>query len=128
MFLVSRFFPVYFVQIFTRDQAHVNLAIWGIKTFTLGIIPLSLQYVFVDGLTALGRTKTALALSIFRKSSYVAFTILIPALFSAKHAFYAEPISDIMCACITSIVFVLVFSKHLKAREYAANTIIATSE
>lgn len=127
MFLVSRFFPVYFVQIFTRDQAHVNLAIWGIKTFTLGIIPLSLQYVFVDGLTALGRTKTALVLSILRKSSYVAFTILIPRLFTAKHAFYAEPVADIICACITSLVFLLVFSKHLKARENTAINIITTT-
>ncbi len=120
MFIVSRSLPKYFVQIFTREQELVNLSIWGIKTFTLGIIPLSLQYVFVDGLTALGRTKTALALSVFRKSSFVAFTILLPTLFAAKYTFYAEPMSDILSACITSIVFFLVFSKHLKARELSA--------
>ncbi|WP_313133833.1 MATE family efflux transporter [Anaerocolumna sp.] len=128
MFLVSRIFPLYFVKIFTRGQAHINLSIWGIKTFTLGIIPLSLQYVFVDGLTALGRTKTALALSIFRKSSYVAFTVLLPTLFTAKHAFYAEPLSDIICACITSTVFLLVFSKHLKAREISARETVKTDK
>ncbi|MEM1485734.1 MATE family efflux transporter [Oscillospiraceae bacterium PP1C4] len=121
MFLVSRIFPIYFVQIFTREQTLVNLSVWGIKTFTLGIIPLSLQYVFVDGLTALGRTKTALALSIFRKSSYIAFTLLLPTFFSAKHVFYAEPMSDILSACITSSVFLLVFSNHLKAREISVN-------
>jgi putative MATE family efflux protein len=117
MFFVSRTFPKYFVQIFTSDQTLINLSIWGIKTFTLGIIPLSLQYVFVDGLTALGRTKTALALSVFRKSSYIAFTIILPIKFAAKHAFYAEPLSDILSACITTTVFLLVFFKHLKARE-----------
>ncbi len=128
MFLVSRIFPIYFVKIFTRGQTHINLSIWGIKTFTLGIIPLSLQYVFVDGLTALGRTKTALALSIFRKSSYVAFTVLLPTLFTAKHAFYAEPMSDIISACITSTVFLLVFSKHLKAREISVKETIKTDK
>lgn len=117
MFFVSRTIPKYFVQIFTSEQELTNLSIWGIKTFTLGIIPLSLQYVFVDGLTALGRTKTALALSVFRKSSFVAFTVLLPTLLTAKHAFYAEPFSDILSACITTTVFLLVFSKHLKARE-----------
>lgn len=120
MFFVSRTLPQYFVKIFTSDQTLTNLSIWGIKTFTLGIIPLSLQYVFVDGLTALGRTKTALVLSVFRKSTYIAFTILLPTLFAAKHTFYAEPISDILSACITTTVFLLVFSKHLKAREVSA--------
>lgn len=117
MFLVSRIFPIYFVKIFTKEQALINLSIWAIKAYTLGIIPLSFQYVLVDGLTALGRTKTAMALSVFRKSSFVAFTILIPTLFEAKYAFYAEPISVIICACITSTVFLLVFPQHLKARE-----------
>lgn len=117
MFLLSRIFPIHFVHTFTREQTLVDLSVWGIKAFTLGIIPLSFQYVFVDGLTALGRTKTALFLSIFRKTSYVAFTVLLPILFTAKHAFYAEPMSDILSSCITSTVFLLVFSKHLKTRE-----------
>ncbi len=117
MFLVSRVFPVHFVHIFTREETLVDLSVWGIKTFTLAIIPLSLQYVFVDGLTALGRTKTALFLSIFRKTSFVIFTVLLPALFTAQYAFYAEPMSDLLSSCITSTVFLLIFSKHLKARE-----------
>lgn len=117
MFVVSRIFPKYFVQIFTSDESLINLSTWGIKTFTIGIIPLSLQYVFVDGLTALGRTKTALTLSIFRKSSFIAFTLILPTIFAAKFVFYAEPISDILSACITTVVFLFVFSKHLRARE-----------
>ena len=109
-------FPVHFVHIFTREQTLVDLSVWGIKTFTLAIIPLSLQYVFVDGLTALGRTKTALFLSIFRKTSFVIFTVLLPALFTAQYAFYAEPMSDLLSSCVTSTAFLFI-SKHLKARE-----------
>ncbi len=116
MFLVSRCIPQYFVKIFTTDTALTQLSIWGIKAFTLGIIPLSFQYALVDGLTALGRTKTALFLSLFRKSSFVVYTIVLPALFVAKSAFYAEPLCDIISAILTTIVFLKVFQKHLDAR------------
>lgn len=116
MFIISRFLPNVFVDIFTGDATLQKLSIWGIQTFTIGIIPLSLQYTFVDGLTALGRTKTALVLSVFRKSTYILFTILLPMHFVAKSAFFAEPISDILSAIITTIVFLKVFHKHLEMR------------
>ncbi len=116
MFLVSRSIPQYFVKIFTTDTSLSQTSVWGIKVFTLGIIPLSFQYALVDGLTALGRTKTALALSLFRKSSFVVYTLLLPALFTAKSVFYAEPLCDTVSAIITTTVFLKVFSKHLDAR------------
>lgn len=116
MFLVSRSIPQYFVKIFTTDTSLSQLSIWGIKAFTLGIIPLSFQYALVDGLTALGRTKTALALSLFRKSSFVIYTIFLPAFFTAQSVFYAEPLCDIISAILTTTVFLKVFRKHLDAR------------
>lgn len=116
MFIVSRSMPQYFVTIFTNDPTLSKLSVWGIKAFTLGIIPLAFQYALVDALTALGRTKTALVLSLFRKSSYVVFTIALPALLTAKSAFYAEPLCDTISAILTTIVFLKVFYKHLDAR------------
>ena len=98
----------------------MQFSIWGIRVFTIMIIPLSFQYVFVDGLTALERTKTALALSIARKSMYVAGTILLPLFFSAEAAFYAEPVSDGISSVISTCVFLLILDKHLKRREQAA--------
>ena len=57
MFLVSRIMPQYFVRIFTDNPEYEELAVWGIRAFTLMIVPLSFQYVIVDGLTALGMTR-----------------------------------------------------------------------
>ena len=54
MFFVSRFLPQYFVQLFTGEEEYMQFSIWGIRVFTMMIIPLSFQYVFVDGLTAPG--------------------------------------------------------------------------
>ena len=117
MFAVSRFVPELFAGMFIDDAEGIKLAGWGIRTFTLGIVTLSFQYVFVDGLTALGRTKTALAMSMFRKASYVVSAIGLAYTVSARASFYAEPLVDIVCSGITSLVFLRVFDGHLKKRE-----------
>lgn len=114
MFLISRVAPQYFVRIFTDDPEYENLAIWGIKAFTLMIVPLSFQYVIVDGLTALGMTKISLGMSLFRKSLYFAATCILPLWFAAKNAFYAEPVADGTSACLSCIIFFFIYRKYLR--------------
>lgn len=114
MFLVSRILPQYFVQIFTDNARYRELSIWGIQVFTLMVIPLSLQYVFVDALTALGMTRLSLSLSLFRKIVYFVMTCVLPIVFAAKSAFYAEPLADGAAACLTSLVFFVIYRKYLK--------------
>lgn len=117
MFLLTQIAAPYFVMIFTRQGELSQLAIWGIRVYTIGAIPLSFQYVLVDGLTALGRTKTALGLSLFRKIGYVILTLVFPAVMTAKAAFYAEPVMDVLSAMMSTVVYLLVIGKHLKQRE-----------
>lgn len=117
MFLLSRIVPEYFIRIFTKDALQLQLCTWGIGVFTLMIIPLSFQYVFVDGFTALGRSKTALVLSLWRKGDYMLFTIVLPIFFGAKSAFYAQPLTDGIGAVMSTIAFLLIFRKHLEKRE-----------
>ena len=111
MFVLSRIVPQYFIHIFTKDPLQLELCTWGIGVFTLMIIPLSFQYVFVDGFTALGRSKTALFLSLSRKG-----TILLPIFFGARSAFYAQPIADGIAAIMATVGFLLIFNKHLEKR------------
>ena len=113
MFVLSYIVPEYFIRIFTTDPELVQLSIWGIHVFTLLIIPLSFQYVFVDGFTALGLTRVSLVLSLWRKGDYMLFTILLPIFFGAKSAFYAQPLADGIAAVMSTIAFFLFFQKHL---------------
>lgn len=116
MFVVSRIVPGVFISIFTKDPALMDLCTWGIHVFTLMIVPLSFQYVFVDGFTALGNSGAALFLSLFRKADYMFFTILLPVFFGAKSAFYAQPIADGIGAVMSIAAFFLIFNRHLKKR------------
>ena len=117
MFMVTRLFPDFFVSFFTDDPELMGITVWGIKIFTMGIIPLSFQYCLVDGLTALGRIKTALCLSMQRKGMYLFLTFLIPALYTAKDVFYAQCISDFVASTISTTVYLLVFERHVRRRE-----------
>lgn len=119
MFLISRILPQYFVYLFTKDSDLIQLAVWGIQVFTMAVIPLSFQYVLVDGLTALGCCKTALTLSLFRKSSFVVFTLILPVIFTARHTFYAEPLADLISSILTTIVYLLMINRCLHKRETA---------
>lgn len=114
MFILSRLIPQYFVRIFTDNPEYTALSVWGIRAFTLAIIPLSFQYVFVDALTALSLTKTSLFLSLFRKSNYFLATCIIPFFFTAQAAFYAEPYADFVASAVSSIMFFLIYRKYLK--------------
>lgn len=114
MFLVSRLIPEFFVQIFTSDPEYRELAVWGIRVFTMMIIPLSFQYVFVDSLTALGMTGKSLALSLFRKSLYFLSTCLLPAVLTANACFYAEPVADGVASVVSTVVFFFVWKKYLR--------------
>ena len=116
MFVLSQFIPQWFVCLFTSDPAYKELSVRAIHIYTLMIIPLSFQYVFVDGLTALERPKTGLALSIFRKCLFVLSAVLLPRFFGAQSAFFAEPVSDGISSVISSVVFLLIIERHLQKR------------
>ena len=116
MFTVSRFSAEVFARIFVSGADEIELAGWGIRTFTLAIIPLAFQYSLVDGLTAMGRTKTALFLSMFRKISYAVLIVVFAYAFGARNAFYSEPVMDLIGGIMSTTIFMLVFEKHMRSR------------
>lgn len=118
MFVISRVAPQYFVLLFTQNERAVRLAKWSIQAYTLGIIIMALQYESVDALTALGQTKVSLFLSLFRKFTFVAMTLLLPILFSAQATFYAETVADSVCGLLSFYVFTNIL-KNLHFYEYS---------
>lgn len=115
--LFAQTVPVYFVRIFTKDPAYVELAAWGIRVFTLGIIPLAAQYMVVDGYTGIGIAHIAIFLSMFRKVVYLTSVLLLPMLFDVTALFYSQAISDFVGTTVSMIVYGLTIRKILERRE-----------
>ncbi|MEG2098142.1 MAG: MATE family efflux transporter [Pseudoflavonifractor sp.] len=108
-----------FVRLFTSDGLLAARSLRYIKIFTLGIIPLAVQYALVDQTTAMGHLRLSLFCSLLRKAVFLAATILLPVLIVADAAFFAEPICDILCSMVTVGLFLHFFPRILQEREQA---------
>lgn len=117
MFVIAQTVPQYFVQIFTRDPEYVDLTVRSIRIFTLGIIPLAVQYEIVDGYTGMGIAPIAISLSTVRKTLYLLGVALIPIFFGVEAVFYTEPISDFLGTAVSITVYLTTMKKILRRRE-----------
>lgn len=117
MFLIAQTIPQYFVRIFTGNEEYIGITVRAIKIFTLGIIPLSLQYVVVDGLTGMGIAKVAISLSMFRKLVFFAGVFGIPMFMDITYVFYTEPISDVISASVSCLVYFAMFGRLIGERK-----------
>ena len=104
MFIVSWFCGKYFIYLFSTDASVIKVATQALHLMTLFIIPLGMQYAFVDGMTALGQVRISLPLSFFRKAVYFVALFLLPYFYGAEMTFAAESISDIVAPIVSFIV------------------------
>lgn len=117
MFLIAQTIPQFFVRIFTSNPEYIKLTTWAIRVYTIGLFGVAIQYTVVDGLTGMGVVKMAVSLSMFRKMLFLLCVFIIPMYFDVKNVFFAEAISDIVGATVTSIIYFTMFKNILRRRE-----------
>lgn len=115
-FLLSFFIVNPFLSLFTQDATIASLTRETIRIFMYGIIVLSFQYCFVDGLTALGKAKEAVILSLIRKSLIIGLTLILPLWLQVNGCFYAELVSDVVSSIITLLAFTILFRRMLQKK------------
>lgn len=113
MMVVTHTLSPFFARLFTADPDLISRSVTYIKVFTAMILPLAVQYPLVDETTALGHLRLALFFSLFRKSLYFFSLLLLPALISAQATFLAEPIADLVSACVSAFLFLRAFPRIL---------------
>ena len=101
--------PQVFAGIFSSDAALIENAAWCMRIYMAGIFAfgflISCQQTFV----ALGQAKTSLLLACLRKLVLlIPLIFILPIFFENKvfAVFLAEPVSDIVAAAVTTIIFV----------------------
>lgn len=115
-FLVAQLIPQAFVLIFTRDPEYVAMASRAIRIFTLGVIPLGVQYTIVDGFTGMGVVRASLPLSFWRKGLYFVSLFVLPAYFGAQAVFFTGPIADFGGTAVSVLVYLLTIKRILNKR------------
>ena len=105
LFLIGQGVPRLFVSIFSSDGEVARLAVQAIRIYTLGVIPLAVQYTVIDGFTGMGMMQYSLPLSFFRKAIYFIPLFLLPMQFGAMSTFVAEPVSDFVAPVVSAFVY-----------------------
>lgn len=111
MFIAAQLVPAFFVRIFTQKEEYIRLTVWAIRIYTLGVIPLAVQYTIVDGFTGMGISRVAILLSLWRKSVFFVGVFLIPRVWGVTSVFYTEPVSDFLGTIVSAAAFILLFKR-----------------
>lgn len=113
-------FPGVFVGLFSSDETLYDTAVWAIRVYFAGMAFLGVQHSCQQTFVALGQAKISLGLALLRK-----FVLLIPLIYVLPHVvsdpvfgvFLAEPVADILAACVTGTLLFTRLPKILRARE-----------
>lgn len=115
--LLNMIFPQLLVSVFSSTQELTSMASQAARVYFAGIFIMGVQNSCQQTFIALGQAKNSIFLALFRK-----IILLIPLIFILPNfindkvfaVFLAEPISDIIAATTTGIMFLVFFKKLLK--------------
>lgn len=108
--------PQLFAGIFTSDKVLANYTAWALRIYMAGIFAMGFQVSCQQSFMALGQAKVSLILACLRKLILlIPLIFILPLIFQDKvfAVFLAEPVSDIIAAIVTTIVFMFKFNNIL---------------
>lgn len=134
------YFADFFVSIFASDPQTIQFASWSLRIFLIGSGCFGAQIACQQAFMSLGQAKVSLCMAITRKiillipliyifpyllgGSSLATTIVAPIAAMVNDGsrvfavLTAEPVSDILAACITTFMFLRFYKKELKQPDH----------
>ena len=110
-------FPGTFVSIFNNDPSLVEYASWAMRIYMAGVFAMGFQLACQQSFMALGQAKISLLMACLRKIVLlIPLIFILPMFFENKvfGVFLAEPVSDIVAATLTTVMFFTQFKKILE--------------
>ncbi|MGG7143535.1 MATE family efflux transporter [Clostridium nigeriense] len=109
-------FPEFFVRIFNKKPELIEITAWGMRIYFAGILIFGAQIACQQTFLALGQAKLSLIMALLRKIVLlVPLIFILPSLVSEGNkltaVLCAEPISDILAAITTVIVFTIFYKR-----------------
>lgn len=114
LFLTAQLIPSVISGFFLQEADYIALASSFLRKYTLCMVFVAFQYAYVDGLTAMGKVRYALPMSVFRKIFYIICVIFLPMAMSLEAVFYANAIADFVGGSFTCLFFWTVVRKRIR--------------
>lgn len=115
-FLIAQLFPRMLAGIFSSDGEIVSYTVWAMRIYMAGAFSCGVQISCQQSFVALGQAKISLLLACLRKIILlIPLIYILPCFLQDKvfAVFLAEPVSDILAAAVTGILFFINFPKIL---------------
>ena len=115
--LMIMLFPNVFAGIFTSDAALVDYTAWALRIFLVCGFSVGFQLSCQQAFMALGQAKISLFMALLRKVFLlIPLIFILPNFFRNKAfaVFFAEPVSDLTAAAVTTFMFFRFFLKMLR--------------
>lgn len=112
--------PELFAAIFTEDGNLIGYTAWALRVYMAGIFALGFQISCQQSFVALGQAKVSLLLACLRKIVLlIPLIFLLPVFFENKvfAVFLAEPVSDILAAAVTTVMFFTRLNRILEQKK-----------
>jgi Na+-driven multidrug efflux pump len=112
--------PNVLAGIFSSDTALVEYGAWALRIYMAGIFSVGFQLACQQSFMALGQAAISLIMAFLRKLILlIPLIFILPNFFENKvfGVFVAEPVSDIIAAAVTTIVFFTQFKKIMSKAE-----------
>ena len=112
--IICMMLPNTLAGIFTTDAALAQYASWAIRIYMAGIFSVGFQLACQQSFMALGQAAISLVMAFLRKLILlIPLIFILPNFFADKvfAVFLAEPVSDIIAATVTTVVFFTQFKK-----------------
>lgn len=116
MWALLMIFPEFFVGIFNKKPELVEITAWSMRIYFAGILIFGAQIACQQTFLALGQAKLSLIMALLRKIVLlVPLIFILPALVREGNklaaVLFAEPISDIIAAITTVVVFTIFYRR-----------------
>ena len=116
-FILMETMPSVFANIFTSNKELTEYTAWALRIYMAGIFSIGFQIGCQQAFMALKQAKISLLLACLRKIILlIPLIYILPSIISDKvfAVFLAEPVSDIIAAAITTVLFLTKFNKILE--------------
>ncbi len=104
-FLLIQIIPNVLVGMFNKDVQLMDITIKGLKKYSLGLPLIALSIVGTNYIQSIGKAKVAMVLSLLRQVILlIPMIIILPKFLGIDGVWFAQPVSDIIAAIITSVI------------------------
>jgi Na+-driven multidrug efflux pump len=112
--LLSSIFPRIFASWFTTDMQLIGLVEKALPIFVGGMWLFGIQIACQTAFLGLGQSRISLFIALLRKVILlIPLALILPRFFGVMGIFWAEPVSDVISASTSGLVFLFSYKKIL---------------